>query len=80
MMEAQPSGEITRINRVLHHQDAVGDGDGQRSTAAAFAGNRGDDGNLQARHLAQIVRNGFRLAALFRPQPGIGARRVHEGK
>jgi hypothetical protein len=47
MMAAQPSGRNHGVNRVLHHQDAVGDGNGQRSAAAADADHGGDDGNFK---------------------------------
>src|SRR5262249_37715498 len=53
---------------------------GQRASAAAFAGDGGDDRNLNARHLAQIAGNGLRLAALFRAQSGIRSGSVDEGK
>ncbi len=39
-IEAQPSGEITAVGRVLQHQHGVADGDRQRAAGAAFA----DDG------------------------------------
>ena len=79
-MEAQPSGEITAVDRIFHHQHAVSHGNGQRAPAAAFAGNRRHDGNLQAHHLAQIVGDGFRLAAFFGAQSGICAGSVHESE
>src|SRR5205807_7415329 len=69
-----------RINRVLHHEIAVGYRNGQRAAAAAFPGDGSNDWNLHARHLAQIPCNGFRLAALFRTQPGISARSIDKSK
>jgi hypothetical protein len=58
-------GRNHRVDRVLHHQNAVGNGDGQRSAAAANSDDGGDDGNFEACHLTQIVRDGLGLSTLF---------------
>ena len=58
----------------------IADGNGQRAAGAAFAGDGDDDGHRQARHLAQIMRDGFGLTALFGVDSGIGSRRVDEGE
>ena len=60
------------------HQHAIGDGDRQRASAAAFAGDGGDERNLQPRHLAQVVGDGFGLSALFGAQAGIRADYVNQ--
>src|SRR6266700_3709834 len=69
-----------RVNRVFHHEYAVGHSQRQRTSAAAFSGDGGNDGDLNARHLAQVVGDCFRLAALFRAQAGKSTRRIDEGK
>ena len=68
MIDAQPSGEITAYIGIFQHQDAVGDGNSQRSAASTFACDSRHDGNLKARHLAQVTGDGFGLAAFFGAQ------------
>src|SRR5260370_22686725 len=53
------------IDGVLQHQDAVSNGDRERSAASAFAGDGSDDGNLQPSHLPHAAGNGLRLSALL---------------
>ena len=62
-----------RVDAVLLHQHAVGDGDRQRASASAFAGDGGDERHFQPRHLAQVVGDGFSLSALLGAQAGIRA-------
>jgi len=70
MMEASLPVRLPNKIEFLHHQDRSADSDGKaRAPSSAFAGDRGDDGNMAARHLAQVVGNGFCLSALL-PLPG----------
>ena len=71
-------GRNHRVNRILKHVHLIADGDGQRAARAAFAGDGHDDGHGQARHLAQISRDGFGLAALFGVNARIRSRRIDE--
>ena len=73
MMAAQLSGEITLYTGVLQHVDAIADAHAQRASAAAFADHDDDHRHAQARHFAQVVGDGFGLAALFGVDAGIGA-------
>src|SRR5262249_27362136 len=68
------------INRVLEHVDAITHADGQRATGTAFAGNRDNDRYPDLRHFAQVERNRLGLAALFRVDSGVRARRIDEGQ
>ena len=43
-------GRSHGVDRVLQHQDAVGDADGERAAAAALADHDRDDGNAQPGH------------------------------
>jgi hypothetical protein len=74
-----PLGRDDRVDRVLEHQDAIRDGDGERAATAALADDRGDDRHPQAGHLEQVRGDRERLAALLRRQRGVRARRVDEG-
>src|SRR2546430_13578878 len=67
-------GRNYRIDRVLHHQNAICDGDPQRAATAAFSGNYGDNWHFQTRHLAKIARDRLGLSSLFCAKPGISAR------
>src|SRR5437868_3604019 len=68
------------INRVLHHQYAVGDGDRQSSAAAADANDGRNDGNFQPRHLAEIVGDGFGLSAFFGMDARVSAIGIDQGE
>ncbi len=67
-----------RIGRELQHQHAVADRDRERAARAAFADDRRDDRHLQFGHHVQVAADRFRLAALFRADARIRARRVDE--
>src|SRR5438067_12368085 len=60
-----PFGSNYGIDAVLEHEHAVGNSNRQGAARAALSGNGGDDGHLEASHLAQISSDGLRLAALF---------------
>ena len=65
---------------MLEHVHAIAHGDGQRPPAAALPHHVHDDGGGQARHLAQVVGDGFRLPALLGVRARVGSLRVHEGE
>ena len=50
----------------------------KRAARAAFSGDGDQDGHGKARHFAQVVSDGFGLAALFGVHAGICAGRIHE--
>ena len=66
-------GRDDGVDGVLEHEDAVGDGEGQRAAGAAFAGDGGDGGDAEAGHFEQVAGDGFALAALFGTEAGVGA-------
>ena len=72
-------GRDDGVDAVFQHQHAIGNGNGQCAAAAAFARYRGDERNLQSRHLAQIVGNGFGLAAFFRAKSRIRSHDIDQG-
>ena len=69
-----------RINGIFEHQHAVANGDCQRAARSPLARDRDDDRHGQARHFAQVVGDGFGLAAFLRVHSGIGAGRIDENK
>src|SRR5579864_2444408 len=73
-------GRDDRVDRVFHHENAIGYRDGERAAAATYADNGCNDRNLQAGHLAQVVGDGFGLSALFGLHPGICAVSVDQGE
>ena len=73
-------GRDDGVDGIFLHQDAVSHGDAQRAAAAALSDNTHDHGDFEAGHFAKIVGNGFRLAALFGSNPGIGARSIHKAE
>src|SRR5690606_41270340 len=66
------------VDRVLEHEQAVTDAQCERTTASALADHGGHDRDVQARHLAQVARDGLRLPALLRADAGVGAGGVDE--
>ena len=73
-------GRDHRVGRVLLHEDAVGDGEGEGSARAALADQRGHDRHAQAGHGQHGLGDGARLPALFGGHARIGPRRVDEGE
>ena len=71
-------GRDHRVDRVLQHQDPVGDAERERAARAALADDHGDDGRRQRRHLEDVARHRLGLAALLGAEAGVGARRVDE--
>src|SRR2546421_718981 len=55
-------GRNYRIDRVLHHQDAICDCNPQRAATATFSGNYGNDWHFETRHLAKIACNCLSLS------------------
>src|SRR6185503_6129492 len=66
------------VDRILEHQDPIGDPQRERATRSALADDRGDDGDLEAAHLEEIPRDRLRLTALLRAEAGPRAWRVDE--
>ena len=56
----------------------IADGDGESAARAALSRDGHNNRNGQARHLAQVSRDGLGLAAFFRVDSRIRARRVNE--
>src|SRR5207244_11371338 len=75
---ATTSESNSRTNGIVQHQHAIGDGNGQCSSAAAFASDDRNKRNFQSRHFAEIARNRFGLTALFGPQSWTRAWRIHK--
>src|SRR5208283_2024004 len=75
-----PFGRNHGVEGVLHDVHAVAHGHGQRSPRTAFSRDGDDDGHGQTRHLSQIVRDGFPLAALLGVYAGVRAGRVNESE
>ena len=71
-------GRDHRVDRILQHHHLIADADGERAARSAFARHGDDHRHAQPRHLAQVVSDGFGLAALFGVNARIGARRVDE--
>ena len=71
-------GRDHRVHRVLEHHHAIGHADRERSAAPPLAGDDGDDGNRQRRHLDQVGGDALGLAALLGALAGVGARRVDQ--
>ena len=65
---------------MLKHDQPVGDSDSECTAGATLTDHRGDDGNPQAEHLAQIHGNGLTLPLLLRQQTGISPGRIDEGQ
>ena len=79
-MAAQPLGRDHRVAAELEHEHAVGDAERERSAGAAFADDRGEDGDTQARHGGDGGADGLALSALLGADARVGARRVDEGE
>ena len=75
---AQPSGRDHRVDRVLLHQHAVGDGDRDRAPRAALADDAGDRRHRQPRHLGLRAGDRPALPVLLGRDARVGARRVDE--
>src|SRR5690606_18730218 len=74
-----PFGGDDRVDGVLEHEDPVGDADAERAAGHPFADHRGDDGNAQPGHLAQVEGDGLADPTLLGSEAGIRARGVDEG-
>src|SRR5579859_750307 len=61
------------IDRILEHEHAVGEADGQRAARASLADHGGDRGRAQGGHLNQVGRDGRGLAALLGAEPRMRA-------
>src|SRR5438067_5141574 len=66
-------GRDNGIDGVLHHENAIGNSDGQCSAATAFARDSRNDWNFETSHFTQVMGNGFGLASLFGPQTGVSS-------
>ena len=64
---------------MFQHQYAAGRGQGQSPAGAALADNQRDKRHAQLQAFIGAARNRFRLAALFRANARISARRIHQG-
>ena len=71
-------GRDHRVDRILEHQDPIGDAECERTARAALADHDGDHRALEARHHLQRLRDRLGLATLLGAEPGIRARRVDE--
>src|SRR5499433_168795 len=74
-----PLGRDDGVDRVLEHEYAIAHPDGEGASATALAGDHAHDRRAEARHLAQVARDGLPLPALLGAETGIGAGRVDEG-
>jgi len=68
-----------RVDRVLRHDDAVGERDRKRSARTAFADNRRHDRNRRLRKGEQTGRNRLGLCVFLGCDAGIGSRRIDQG-
>src|SRR6185437_12590818 len=66
------------VNGVFENEHAIGDGQRQRATRAAFTGNDGNSRHSQTRHFADVARDSFRLAALLGAQSRISRSHVDQ--
>ena len=73
-----PFGRNDAVDRELLHQHAIADRDAECAAAAALAADDDHDGDLEHHHLAQVERDGFGHAALFRFDAGIRRGRIDE--
>src|SRR5579885_1535735 len=67
------SGGLRRgdgVDSIFHHQDTVGDADGEGAAATPLTDDGGDDGDAQTRHQVEILGDGGGLPAFFVSQRG----------
>jgi len=69
---AHPSGEITEYTEFSSISTPVRQAHRECPARPPLADHRGDDGRPERGHLDQAARDGFGLAALLRPEAGVG--------